>query len=128
MEWLFAKRNIPTEIVDFINTIFELIEIRGKIGTSEGVEFSIRTNEANHTIPHVHAKYGEYEISISLEDGRILAGNLPPKRTAIATKWVQGNKEKLMTSWNSIAISATSSTTKSLLNTSMSEDYEEAGR
>ena len=126
MEWLSAKRNIPTEIVDFINTIFELIEIRGKIGTSEGVEFSIRTNEANHTIPHVHAKYGEYEISISLEDGRILAGNLPPKRTAIATKWVQSNKEKLMTSWNNIAISATSSTTKSRINTCMSDDYEEA--
>jgi hypothetical protein len=28
-----------------------------------------------HNLPHFHAKYAEYEASISIENGEILAGN-----------------------------------------------------
>jgi len=31
-----------------------------------------------HNLPHIHAKYAEFEASISIEDGEILAGKLCP--------------------------------------------------
>jgi hypothetical protein len=31
----------------------------------------------HHSIPHIHAKYAEFEASISIAEGEILAGNLP---------------------------------------------------
>ena len=32
-----------------------------------------------HNLPHIHAKYAEFEVSISIESGEILAGELPRK-------------------------------------------------
>jgi hypothetical protein len=31
-----------------------------------------------HGIPHFHVRYGEYKVSIAIEDLRILEGGLPP--------------------------------------------------
>jgi hypothetical protein len=36
-------------------------------------------NQHRH-LPHIHAKYAEFEASISIEDGEILAGRLPRKQ------------------------------------------------
>jgi hypothetical protein len=33
----------------------------------------------HHNTPHIHAKYAEFEASISIDDGEILAGQLPHK-------------------------------------------------
>jgi hypothetical protein len=30
----------------------------------------------HHNLPHIHAKYAEFEASISIQDGEILAGEL----------------------------------------------------
>ena len=30
-----------------------------------------------HTLPHFHARYAEFEASITIEDGEIIAGELP---------------------------------------------------
>ncbi len=30
-----------------------------------------------HNLPHIHAKYAEFEASVSIEDGEILAGKYP---------------------------------------------------
>ena len=98
--------NYPMEIVTFIHSTFEVYEIRGRVGHSNGIVFKIRTNEKNHTLPHIHAEYGKYNISIEIETGRVLAGNLPNKNQKIATNWVLNNKEKLLKDWKNIAISA----------------------
>jgi len=34
----------------------------------------------HHNLPHIHAKYAEFEASIGLGDGEILAGDLPRKQ------------------------------------------------
>jgi 5'(3')-deoxyribonucleotidase len=31
----------------------------------------------HHNLPHIHAKYAEYEASINIEDGRFLRVNYP---------------------------------------------------
>lgn len=125
MEWFVVSLTSPCEIVHFMNTVFEIVENRKKVGCEKGIEFSVRSNERNHPIQHIHAKYGEYEISIAIETGDVLNGNLPPKRTAIAQKWVLDHKNELLTIWNGFTISAISTMTASRINTSLSDDYEE---
>jgi hypothetical protein len=34
----------------------------------------------NHNLPHLHARYAEFEASIGLDDGEILAGQIPRKQ------------------------------------------------
>lgn len=115
MEWMIAKCTLPNEIVDFMNSVFEIYEIRGNVGNCKGIKFEVRTNEMNHSRPHVHAKYGEYEVSIDIYNAEILAGNLPNKKQKIAIDWVSANKEKLLNEWRLIAVSAISSLTSSRL-------------
>lgn len=71
---------IPTDILEFIHNTFDLYEIRGRVEQDYGVLFEVRSKETNHNIPHIHASYGEFQISISIMDGNILAGNLPKKQ------------------------------------------------
>ncbi len=116
-DWMMikAKEIIPKEIVSFLETTFLIMEIRERVGKIHGIKFEVRTKEGNHTIPHVHAEYDKYNVSIEIESGRILAGNLPHSQQKIASAWVVSNKEKLLGKWNDISVSATSALTKSRL-------------
>ena len=58
----------------------------------------------HHTLPHLHAKYGEFEASISLVDGEILAGELPRKQLRLVQAWIELRRDELMADWE-IAIS-----------------------
>ena len=121
MQYIMIKHNYPKEIIEFMDNIFEIHEIRGTVGNVNGVYFHIRTNEQNHVLPHIHAKYGEYWISIEINSGKILDGNLPNKQQKKAVEWVLKNKSKLLKDWNSIAISAKTTMTKSYLSTNYKE-------
>ena len=116
-EWLVlrAMGKIPEEIIDFMTVSFEIMEIRALVCKENGVAFEVRTREHNHATPHVHASYGSYSISISLENGEVLDGNLPPKQAKFAVNWVLKHKELLLGKWQDIVISAISTTTKSRL-------------
>lgn len=115
MKYIKEKFGLPEEIILFLNRVFEIYNIRARVGEEKGVIFEIRTNEQNHSLPHVHAAYGEYNISINIESGEVLAGKLPKKNQRIAVDWVLSHKEKLMTDWKNIAIYAISTTTKTNL-------------
>ena len=115
MKYLIIRNNYPKEIISFLEDLFEIYEIRGRVGQENGVVFNIRTNEKNHNIAHVHAEYGDYNVSIRIDNGEVLAGTLPKKKQRIAKEWVLKNKENLLTKWSEIAISATSTMTKSRL-------------
>lgn len=52
-----------------------------------------------HHLPHVHAEYGEYEASFSIEDGVILAGNFPKNKTKLVQAWIEIHKEDLFVDW-----------------------------
>lgn len=115
MEYIVAKFTFPSEIIAFLDDVFEIYEIRGKVGRENGVVFEIRTNEQNHSIPHVHASYGEHNISIGIESGIVFAGNLPKKNQKAAINWVLSHQEKLLNDWKNIAISAISNMTATSL-------------
>ena len=117
-DWIYLKSkqsDVPDRIVEFINNTFEIYEIRARVGEENGIIFQVRSNEKNHSVPHVHASYGEFSISISIEDGSILAGNLPRKNQKIAQKWVIENKDRLLNDWKTYALSATAHLTKSAI-------------
>ena len=115
MQYLIERQKWPREIVSFLNSTFEIYEIRGRVGETNGVRFEVRSNEGNHSVAHVHASYGEYAISIRISDGFVLNGKLPPKKQKEASKWVVANKDKLLSDWSNMALSAISSLTKSNL-------------
>ena len=93
------------EIWRFLSDTFEIGFIKAKVGKKNAIVFHVRSKESNHSIPHVHAKFGKYEISIAIKDGRVLAGNLPHKNQKIAQQWVLDNQEKLINDWKNLAIS-----------------------
>ena len=102
---IYAKIfKIPVEIMDFACETFELYEIRGRVGSESGIKFEVRSKEGNHTIPHVHAAFGGYQISISIMDANVLAGNLPRRQQRKAQEWVGKNREKLLNQWCNIHI------------------------
>jgi Domain of unknown function (DUF4160) len=59
----------------------------------------------HHNLPHIHAKYAEFEASICIEDGEILAGQLPPrKQLRLVQAWIELHRDELMADWE-LAIS-----------------------
>jgi len=53
----------------------------------------------HHNLPHLHAKYAEFEASISLETGEILAGALPRKQLRLVQAWIELRRDELMADW-----------------------------
>ena len=52
-----------------------------------------------HNTPHIHAKYAEFEASIGIEDGEILAGELPRKQLRLVQAWIELRKDELKADW-----------------------------
>lgn len=71
------------------------------VGVIEGIRYTINTNESNHPgKPHVHVKYQDYRVSISLLDFSVLAGKLPGKIMKRAQKEIKHNLGFLISQWN----------------------------
>lgn len=52
-----------------------------------------------HKLPHLHVKYGDYELIIAIETGECLEGYLPNKQRKRAEAHIETNREKLMVMW-----------------------------
>lgn len=52
----------------------------------------------HHNEPHIHIKYNEYEMSMTL-DGKILDGNIPNKQKKIIEAWRVVHEDELRASW-----------------------------
>lgn len=52
-----------------------------------------------HSKPHVHVYYGEYEAAIAI-DGELLAGSLPRRQLKIVTGWLAFHEEEAYNAWN----------------------------
>lgn len=73
---------------------------RDTVERTHGIRFEIRPKEMGHNIPHCHACFGDQNISISLIDFSILAGNIPPQKSKFAVRWVEANINTLKTHWD----------------------------
>ncbi|MFZ3209241.1 MAG: DUF4160 domain-containing protein [Geobacteraceae bacterium] len=53
----------------------------------------------HHDLPHFHAKYAEFEASIRIDDGEVLAGELPRKQLRLVQAWIELHRDELQADW-----------------------------
>lgn len=56
-------------------------------------------DKQQHQRPHIHVKYQEQEVVISIPDGAILGGELKPNKLKLVQAWVEIHQEELMADW-----------------------------
>ena len=52
-----------------------------------------------HKKPHIHARYQKHKAALSISDGSVLAGSLPPKKLKMTQVWMDLHREELMANW-----------------------------
>lgn len=57
-----------------------------------------------HHLPHIHTRYQGMNASISIEDGSLLDGQIPPGKLRLVQAWVEIHREELLADWD-LAIS-----------------------
>jgi Domain of unknown function (DUF4160) len=55
-------------------------------------------NKRHHS-PHIHIKYQEQEVVLSIPDGEILEGNLKPNKMKLVQAWIEIHQDELMADW-----------------------------
>ena len=61
---------------------------------------------SKHSKPHIHVRYQGKKASVSIEDGKVLAGKFPPKQLRLVQAWIDIHEEELIANWE-LAISGT---------------------
>ena len=57
----------------------------------------------DHGNSHCHAVYGDYAASFDIENGSVLAGQMPPKQEKKIREWILLNKEELNDKWRELS-------------------------
>jgi len=52
-----------------------------------------------HKLPHIHVKYQEYEVIVSIPDGDVLEGNIPKSKMKLLQAWIELHKDELVANW-----------------------------
>ena len=60
---------------------------------------SIYEANTQYNKPHFHARYQGKKASIAIEDGSLLAGDLPSKQLKMVQVWADLHKDELMADW-----------------------------
>lgn len=106
--FIFDLKMKVKEIIENLNlkkftillTIF--IEKGATIKRINGMRFYFNSREdGKHKLPHIHVKYNEYEIIISL-DGKFSEGHLPKKQLKIAKEIIEKDKKSFLLKWNNL--------------------------
>jgi Domain of unknown function (DUF4160) len=61
---------------------------------------AIRMYLGDHSPPHFHAVYGEFEATVLIENGKLLKGKFPKTATKLVQEWTEINRIALMEDWN----------------------------
>lgn len=59
----------------------------------------IRMYYADHSPPHFHAQYGEYEALIHISTLAIIAGKLPARALGLVMEWASLHQDELAENW-----------------------------
>jgi hypothetical protein len=52
-----------------------------------------------HNNPHIHVKYQNQEIVLSIPDGGILEGEIKQGKLKLVLAWIEIHKEELIANW-----------------------------
>lgn len=53
----------------------------------------------DHSPPHFHAQYGEYEVVVAIESRAVIAGELPPRAMGLVAEWASRHQAELRENW-----------------------------
>lgn len=67
------------------------------ISSFEGINIFMQWND--HTPPHFHAVYGEFEAIIDIKNCAVLAGILPKSKLKLVLAWCVLHREELLVNW-----------------------------
>lgn len=56
-------------------------------------------DDERHRLPHIHARFQGEEASVSIADGRVLAGGLPMGKLRLVQAWIEIHREELTEDW-----------------------------
>ncbi|MCD4695056.1 MAG: DUF4160 domain-containing protein [Bacteroidales bacterium] len=52
-----------------------------------------------HKLPHIHVKYQEYEVVVSIPEGDTLEGSIPIPKMKLLQAWIEIHKDELVANW-----------------------------
>ena len=52
-----------------------------------------------HKRPHIHVKYQDDEAVISIPDGELLEGAVPPGKMRLVLAWVEIHRDEILADW-----------------------------
>jgi len=52
-----------------------------------------------HHLPHIHVKYQEQEVVLSIPEGDILDGELKRNKMKLVQAWIEIHQDELMANW-----------------------------
>ena len=53
----------------------------------------------DHAPPHFHARYGDKEIRVNIENGKIMSGNFPRRAQRLVLEWLDLHRDELLEDW-----------------------------
>jgi hypothetical protein len=65
-----------------------------------GIVIYIFSND--HNPPHFHAKYGEYEILVNINNLSVLFGKFPSRALGLTIEWASLHQKELKTLWEEL--------------------------
>jgi hypothetical protein len=42
-----------------------------------------------HHLPHIHARYNEFKVSLGIPNGEVLEGSLPSRQMKLVQAWIE---------------------------------------
>jgi hypothetical protein len=59
-------------------------------------------HDENHHLgrPHFHARYGDDEASVDIEDLAVIAGGVPPRALRLVVEWARQHQPELRENWD----------------------------
>ena len=53
-----------------------------------------------HHMPHIHVKYQEQEVVLSIPDGDVVEGELKRNKMKLVLAWIEIHQEELLANWD----------------------------
>ena len=64
-----------------------------------GITIRMYFDEKEHNPPHIHARYGSKAATISISNGEVLSGDLPPSAKSLVKEWVLLHSSEIEEVW-----------------------------
>jgi hypothetical protein len=52
-----------------------------------------------HKQPHIHVKYQDSEAVVSIPEGELLEGHIPPAKMRLVLAWIEIHRDELIADW-----------------------------